>query len=143
MGTGNREKIVEIIKEIENKNLEMKEYLSNLKIPSRNDMLKEITRDIINSNPMIQELLEREGKLISKEKEQITSNENLIEGYYNKIQSYPNKKIIFLREFLDLFQDQISEKDKDVIINSLKDEKSNKQLKERMTFLANTFKLKL
>ena len=143
MGTGNIEKIVEIIKEIENKNLEMKEYLSNLKIPSRNDMLKEITRDIINSNPVMQELLEREGKLISKEKEQNLSNENLIEGYYNKIQSYPNKKIIFLREFLDFFQDQISEKDKDVIINSLKDEKSNKQLKERMTFLANTFKLKL
>jgi len=143
MGTGNREKIVEIIKEIENKNLEMKEYLSNLKIPSRNDILKEITRDIINSNPVMQELLEREGKLISKEKEQNLSNENLIEGYYNKIQSYPNKKIIFLREFLDFFQDQISEKDKDVIINSLKDEKSNKQLKERMTFLANTFKLKL
>jgi len=143
MGLGNREKIVEIIKEIENKNLEMKEYLSNLKIPSRNDILKEITRDIINSNPVMQELLEREGKLISKEKEQNLSNENLIEGYYNKIQSYPNKKIIFLREFLDFFQDQISEKDKDVIINSLKDEKSNKQLKERMTFLANTFKLKL
>jgi hypothetical protein len=143
MGSGNKEKILGIIKEIENKNTEISEYLSSLKILPRNEMLKEITRDIINNNPLIQELLGSGAKIISKEKKEKASIENIIEGYFNKIQKYPNKKIIFLSEFLDLFQDLITEKDKDVILNSLKDEENKDKLKERMMFLANTFKLNL
>jgi len=143
MGIGNKDKIFELIKDIENKNLEMKEYLSSLKILPRNDLLKEINRDIINKNSIIKELLGTEEKIISKEKEDKASIEYIIEGYYYKIQNNPQKKIILLKEFLELFQDQISEKDKDVILNSLKDEKNNENLKERMIFLANTFKLNL
>jgi hypothetical protein len=143
MGSGNKEKILGIIKEIENKNTEMKDYLSSLKILPRNDMLKEITRDIINNNSVIQELLGSDAQIIPKEKKEKESIDYTIEGYYNKIQNYPNKKIIFLREFLELFQDRIAEKDKDVILNSLKDEEDNDKLKERMIFLANIFKLNL
>lgn len=143
MGSGNKEKILEIIKEIENKNSEMKEFLSSLSILPRNDMLKEITRDIINNNPVIQELLGTEEQIISKEKEEKASIDYIIERYFNKIQKYPYKKIIFLREFLELFQARIAEKDKDVILNSLKDEKNDEKLKERMKFLANTFELNL
>lgn len=143
MGSGNKEKILEIIKEIENKNSEMKEFLSSLSILPRNDMLKEITRDIINNNPVIQELLGTDEQIISKEKEEKASIDYIIEGYFNKIQKYPYKKIIFLREFLELFQARIAEKDKDVILNSLKDEKNDEKLKERMKFLANTFELNL
>ena len=92
MGSGNKEKILEIIKEIENKNSEMKEFLSSLSILPRNDMLKEITRDIINNNPVIQELLGTEEQIISKEKEEKASIDYIIEGYFNKIQKYPYKK---------------------------------------------------
>ncbi len=143
MRSGNKEKILEIINEVENKNSEIKEYLLNLKILPRNEMLKEITRDIINKNSVIQELLGGEGKIISKEKVEEHSIEHIIEGFVSKIQTHPNKKIIFLREYLELFQDHIAEKDKDVILNSLKDEKNEEELRERMKFLANTFELSL
>ena len=52
MERGNKEKIIEMIKAIENKNSEMEEYISNLSILSRNDMLKKITQDIINNNSL-------------------------------------------------------------------------------------------
>jgi hypothetical protein len=106
-------------------------------------MLKEISRDIITKNIVIQELLGHEGQITSKEKEEELSVDQIIEGYYEKIQTYPNKKIIFLREYLQLFQDRITDNDKDVILNSLKDEKNEEKLKERMKFLANTFELNL
>ncbi|MFX1240740.1 MAG: hypothetical protein ACFFA7_05775 [Promethearchaeota archaeon] len=143
MESGNKDKILEIINEVENKNSEIEQYLSNLKILPRNEMLKEITRDIISKNSVIQEFLGREGQITSKEKEEELSVDHIIEGYYEKIQNYPSKKIIFLREYLELFQDRITDNDKDVILNSLKDEKNKEKLKERMKFLANTFELNL
>ncbi|MFX0007594.1 MAG: hypothetical protein ACFFAV_12805 [Candidatus Hermodarchaeota archaeon] len=143
MKSGNKDKILEIINEVENKNSEIEQYLSNLKILPRNEMLKEITRDIISKNSVIQEFLGREGQITSKEKEEELSVDHIIEGYYEKIQNYPSKKIIFLREYLELFQDRITDNDKDVILNSLKDEKNKEKLKERMKFLANTFELNL
>ncbi|MFX1377998.1 MAG: hypothetical protein ACFFA4_02805 [Promethearchaeota archaeon] len=143
MGSGNKDKILEIIKDIENKNSEMKEYLSSLKILSRNDMLKEITRDILNHNSLIQELLGGDTQIISNGNREKTSIDYIIEDYFNKVQEYPNKKVIFLREFLELFQDRIEEKDKNVILNSLQDEDNNDKLKERMILLANTFELEL
>ncbi|MFW9820291.1 MAG: hypothetical protein ACFFE5_11840 [Candidatus Thorarchaeota archaeon] len=143
MGIGNKDRILEIINEVENKNSEIEEYLSNLKILPRNEMLKQITRDIISKNLVIQELLGSEEQIISNEKEGEISIDHIIEGYYEKIQNYPNKKIIFLREYLELFQDRITDSDKDVILNSLKDEKNEEKLKERMKFLANTFELNL
>lgn len=143
MESEKKEKIIEMIKAIENKNTEMKEYISSLSILSRNELLKEITREIINNNSLIQELLGTEVQFISREKEVKTSIDNIIEDFINKIQKNPYKKVIFLREFLESFHDRISETDKDVILKSLKDEENDEKLKERMVFLANTFKLKL
>ena len=143
MESEKKEKILEMIKAIENKNTEMKEFLSSLSILSRNEMLKEITREIINSNSLIQELLGTEEQYISREKEVKASIDYIIEKYIHKIQKNPYKKVIFLREFLELFQDRISEKDKEVILKSLKDEKNDEKIKERMKFLANTFELNL
>jgi len=139
----NKEKILEIIKAIEDKNSEMKDFVSKLSILSRNDMLKDITRDIINNNSFIQALLETKDQIISREKKEKLSIDYTIDGYINKIQKNPHKKIIYLREYLELFRDLISEKDKDVILNSLKDERNEEELKKRMLFLANTFELKL
>ncbi|TKJ21579.1 MAG: hypothetical protein CEE43_09135 [Promethearchaeota archaeon Loki_b32] len=141
MERGNKEKIIEMIKAIENKNSEMEEYISNLSILSRNDMLKKITQDIINNNSLLQELLGTEMYIISSEETEKNSSSYIIEGYINKIQKDPYKKIIFLREFLGLFQERISEMDKEVILKSLKDEKNEEKLREEMISLANTFNL--
>jgi len=58
------------------------------------------------------------------------------------IQNNPSKKIIFLREFLNKMEG-ISENDKDVLLQSLNDEKIElEELKEKMLSLANIFNLK-
>ena len=141
MERGNKEKIIEMIKAIENKNSEMEEYISNLSILPRNEMLKKITQDIINNNSLLQELIGTEMYIISSEENEKNSSNYIIEGYINKIQKDPYKKIIFLREFLGLFQERISEMDKEVILKSLKDEKNEDKLREEMISLANVFNL--
>lgn len=141
MERGNKERIIEMIEEIENKNLKMEEYISNLSILSRNDMLKKITKDIINNNSILQEIIGTETQVITSEEIEKNSAEFIIESYIIKIQKDPYKKVIILREFLELFQDRISEKDKEVILKSLKDEKNKDKLREEMISLANIFKL--
>ena len=141
MERGNKEKIIEMIKAIENKNSEMEEYISNLSILPRKEMLKKITQDIINNNSLLQELIGTEMYIISSEETEKNSSNYIIEGYINKIQKDPYKKIIFLREFLGLFQERISEMDKEVILKSLKDEKNEDKLREEMISLANVFNL--
>lgn len=141
MERGNKEKIIEMIKAIENKNSEMEEYISNLSILSRNDMLKKIIQDIIFNNSLLQELIGTETQIISSEEIEKKSSDYIIESYIKKIQKDPYKTVIFLREFLELFQDRISEKDKEVILQSLKDEKNEEKLREEMISLANIFKL--
>ncbi len=143
MDRGNKEKILEMIESIVKKNSEMKDFISNLSIPSRNEMLIEITHDIINKNSILREFIGIESQIKSKEEMERASSNIIIEDFLNKIQKNPSKKVIFLREFLDLFQDSISENDKDVILNSLKDEKNNEKLKERMISLIDIFKLNL
>ena len=141
MERGNKEKILEMIKAIENKNSDMEEYISNLSILSRNDMLKKIMQDIINNNSLLQELIGTDTQIISREEIEKRSSDYIIESYINKIQKDIHKKVIFLSEFLELFQDRISEKDKEVILKSLKDEKNEEKLREEMISLANIFKL--
>ncbi|NVM34101.1 MAG: hypothetical protein HWN81_00800 [Candidatus Lokiarchaeota archaeon] len=143
MERGNKEKIIEMIKAIENKNSEMEEYISNLSILSRNDTLKKITQDIINNNSLLQELIGAETQVISSKEIEKNSSEFIIECYIDKIQEDPYKKVIFLREFLGLFQERISEIDKEVILKSLKDEKNEEKLREEMISLANIFRLNL
>ena len=141
MERGNKEKILKMIKAIENKNSEMEEYISNLSILSRNDMLKKIMQDIIINNSLLQELIGIETQIISSEEIEKKSSDYIIESYIKKIQKDPYKKVIFLLEFLELFQERISEKDKEVILKSLRDSPLN-ELREEMISLANIFKLK-
>ncbi|MFX1569706.1 MAG: hypothetical protein ACFFCV_15210 [Promethearchaeota archaeon] len=143
MESDNKEKILQMINAIEKKKLKMDEYISELSIHTRNDMLKEISQDIISNNPLLQEILGTEEKIIINEKQETFSFDHLVNGYIVKIQQNPYKKVIFLREYLDLFKDRISEKDKDVILQSLKDEEDNEKLREEMISLANIFKLDL
>ena len=70
--------------------------------------------------------------------EQTNKLHDLVESFILKIQDNPTKKIIYLREFLENFP-SISNTDKDVIINSLKDEKNKDKLREKMTSLVDIF----
>jgi len=144
MERGNKEKILEMIKDMEDKNSQIEEYISSLSILSRKDILKEISRHILNNNPLLQEIIAKKDGIISNDKQEKTNSlSDVIDGYINNIQKDPHKIVFFLSEFLDLFQDQISEKDKDVILKSLKDEKNEGKLKEGMLSLANIFNLNL
>ena len=143
MERGNKEKILDMIESIEKKNSEIMDYITNISIPSRNEMLKEITQDIISKNSILREFIGMKSQIKSKEEMEKVSSNLIIEDFLSKIQKNPYKKVIFLREFLDLFQDSISENDKEVILNSLKDENNNEKLKERMISLVDIFKLNL
>lgn len=144
MEEANLEKIRSMIKGIEKKNTEFQQYLSNVKILSRNNILKEISYDIIKNNKLFQKLqVGSNGVYITKEEIKKTSNYNFIEEIISKIQNNPTKKIIFLREFLNKIEG-ISENDKDVILQSLSNEKiETEELKEKIITLANIFKLNI
>ncbi|MFX1389319.1 MAG: hypothetical protein ACFE9Z_04555 [Promethearchaeota archaeon] len=143
MDKRNKEKILEMIKAVEQKNSEMDDYISNLSILSRNEMLKKITDDIITNNSLLQELISAEEHIISSEELEKNSSDRIIDDFINNIRKDQYKKVIFLRDFLDLFKERISEKDKEVILQSLKDEENFDRLRERMISLANIFKLNL
>ena len=144
MERGTKEKILDMIEEMEEKNSQIEKYISSLSILSRKDILKEISQDIINNNPLLQEIIGIKGKIISGDnQEKINSDDDIIDNILGKIQENPHKKVFFLNEYLDLFQDQISEKDKEVILKSLRYEKNEEKLKEGMLSLANIFNLNL
>jgi len=144
MEMGNLDKILSMIKGIEKKSLEFQKLISTIEISSRNNMLKEISNDIIKNNKLFKELqVEITGIIVAKEEIENISNYNLIEEIVLKIQNIPSKKIIFLREFINKMED-ISENDKGVLLQSLNDEKIEiEELKEKMLSLANIFNLKI
>lgn len=131
MERGNKDRILNMIKEIEDKNSDIEKFLSNLSILSRNETLKEIMNTIIEKNNVLQEIEgSQEPHLHSGVKEDINEKQNMVFSYVSKIQENPTKKIIYLREFLENFH-SISITDKDVILNSLKDEKDYEKLKKK------------
>jgi hypothetical protein len=139
MERGNKDEILNMIQEIEKKKSEIEEFLSKLSILSRNETLKNIMNNIIKSNSILREIEQSKGEHLHTEvKEPTNALQNLVENYISKIQETPTKKIIYLREFLENFP-SISNNDKDVIINSLKDEKNEEKLREKMSSLVNIF----
>ena len=136
-------KILSIIKDIENKNGEMEEFLSNLTITSRNDLLKEITNDLIEKSSIIKEHgFSKENICVSESvSPELISISSIIDNLVSNIQKNPSKKVLYLRLFLDRFHD-ISDQDKNVLIQSVKDEASE-GLKEKMLSLINVFKLEI
>ncbi len=139
MERGKKDKILELIREIEQKNSEIEKYISNLSVSTRNESLKEIMNNIIEKNKVLLEIEGSKGPhLHSGIKESTNLLQKMVESFLLKIQENPAKKIIYLREFLDNFK-SISNKDKDVIINSLQDEENVDKLKEEMTSLVTIF----
>ncbi|MFX1477193.1 MAG: hypothetical protein ACFFCI_03590 [Promethearchaeota archaeon] len=135
----NKDKLLKLINEVQNKNSEIEKHISNLRILSRNETLKEIMSDIFEKNTVLQEIEKSKGEHSHHVvKDQINSLKTLVENSISKINENPTRKIIYLREFLDNFQ-SISSNDKDVILNSLKDEKDKDKLREKMSSLVDIF----
>ncbi len=134
-----KDKILELIREIEDKNSEIENYISGLSVLTRNESLKEIMNSIIEKNNVLMKMDGSKGPFLhSGTKEATNLSQEMIDSCVFKIQENPAKKIIYLREFLDKFK-SISNKDKEVILNSLQDEKNVDKLKEKMTSLVKIF----
>jgi hypothetical protein len=141
MEKGNFEKIYQMIESIEEKNSQLEKYLKNLPFSSRNKMLKEIVRDVVSNNELIRQLGIPIETMYTKETVSESLIENVVADIVVNIQNNETKKVIYLREFLSMFQ-EISENDKSVILQSLKDEKVD-NLKEKMLSLVNMFNLRI
>jgi type I restriction-modification system DNA methylase subunit len=136
-------KVLELIEEIKKKNSEMENVVSNLNILSRHEILKEIIKNIIEKNQIFQEPEFHKEKDYKQEfgDDSTLSIPNIIDNLLSNIQKYPSKRVIYLRIFLERFHD-ISEQDKNVILQSIKDEKIE-DLKEKILSLVNTFELEI
>ena len=137
------DKALSILKDIDEKNIKIEELLSKMSISSRNDLLRDISRDIIEKNNLIKEHGLSNDFIclpISLDPEVISIN-SLLDNLISNIEINPSKKVIYLRLFLDRFHD-ISDQDKKVIIQSVKDEDTN-GLKAKMLSLVNVFKLEI
>lgn len=127
------------IKSIDKKNLEIEKNLSELPILSRKEMLIEITNDIIKQHKILQEEGFSKENVYTSEPGEVDSISIILESLISDIKKTPSKKIIYLRLFLDRFH-EISEQDKNVIIQSIKDE-NPEELKEKILPLISVFKL--
>ena len=139
-----REKILKalsLIEDFEQKNVDIDDILSNLPISSRIELLQEITLDIIEQNSIIKEHGFGKENIYDPESsnQEVSSIELLINNLVSTIQKNPSKKVLYLRLFLDKFQD-ISDQDKNVVIQSIKDEDSE-GLKEKILSILKVFKL--
>ena len=139
----NFDQIINLISTAEKSNEEINLLISNLTIPNRNELLKEITSQIIRRNPFLNDvkILNELSSAIEPEVTEPDSIESLLDNLILNIQNNPFKKVIFLKLFLDRFH-EISEQDKNVIIQSVKDE-SIEDIKEKLISLVRVFKLDL
>ena len=130
-----------LIKGIENKQSEIETFLSNLNISSRDEIVKELIIEIIRNNSLFKELDITQEILNESKSTESNSKETVIDHLISNIQNNPSKKIVYLRLFLDRFH-EISDQDKNVILQSIKNEK-NEDLKEKLLSLVSVFKVKL
>ena len=134
------EKILSKIRSIESENVELDQVISEMEVPNRDKILEEILMDIIRSNLLFQSL-DISQEILSKNKvTELESVQTVINNLLSNIRKMPNKKVIFLRSFLERFE-EISEQDKNVILQSLKDDDYD-DIEEKIISLINAFKLK-
>ena len=135
------DELISIIKSIDKKTSELERYLSNLNLFSRNNMLKELVSDIINKNQFFQNIKVRDDEIIIIEGNvEKFSCENYIEQLNLKIQDEPSKKIVIIKDFLNLL-DGISKNDLNVLLKSLKD-KNHEDLIKELVRLTKIFNMK-
>jgi len=128
-----------IIKSINEKNKEIEKNLSELPLLTRKDMLIEITNDIVKQHKILREEGFSKESICVAESDEKDSMLIILDNLISNIKKSPSKKIVYLRLFLDRFP-EISDQDKNVIIQSIKDE-DLEELKEKMIALISVFKI--
>ena len=131
-------KIKLILSKIKNINSQYSDFftsLDELVIPSKDSLIEDIYNNILLKNDFFSEFTQISNKTIMKlEKDQ------LFERIISQIKSNPDKKTIYIQQFLDSFED-ISPQDKKVMIQSFL--KLNEQeLTSSMSSLMSIFKFK-
>jgi len=138
----NFSEVSRMIEEIEKKNVELEDLLSKFSFFSRKKILQEITQNIIKGSPILKQMgVNQELIMPQEEYEEPMLFHAIIDNTIDEIKADPTKKLIFLKNLLNKMPD-ISENDKNVILQSLKDEKIEK-LKEKILSLVKVFKLQL
>ncbi|MFW9951291.1 MAG: hypothetical protein ACFFKA_14320 [Candidatus Thorarchaeota archaeon] len=112
-------------------------------MPSRNELLKEVLSQIIQNNQYLNDIKSSDESTSEIEKTFIEPDtiETLLDNLLVNIQKNPIKKVIYLKLFFDRFH-EISEQDKNVIIQSVKDEPPE-NVKEKLSSLLKVFKLEI
>ena len=131
--------IKSLLRDIDKKKLDLELYIQNLSIPSRNEMMKEIISEIILKNSFFKELSIPIEKIYDKNKKKQGRIQVIVDELIINIKNTPNKKVIYLREFLNLFK-EIYETDRNVILQSLKDEEIE-NLKDKIMSLVEMFQI--
>jgi len=136
-----REKISEVLKiiqEIEQKQEEVETHLKELASITRDNLLREIIADVIKKNTIIQKSgYSGEDICLTDISDTENTVPSVIETLVSEIRKSPSKKIIYLREFLEHFT-EISEQDKNVLLQSIKDRNLD-DLKEKLLSLVKIF----
>ncbi len=130
------------IKIIEQKKEELYQQLNAQELPSRKDLKREISQDILYKSTVFEELgIPKKGIQTEPETDiQPPLIEDIINDLSEKIKNNKSKKVIYLKKFLELFR-EIHENDKAVLLQSLEREEDIKMLIAKMKSLANSFQL--
>ena len=140
MDTEKLDELNSMVKIIEEKNSDLEDILKNIDILSRKEALQEIYLQIVNNNSLIQEVQKKKGLICGETVEKDSgSTHSFIDSIIANIENNLSKKVFFLRDFLDKFDD-ISENDKNVLLKSLEDMKIE-ELKNKMKALTEIFNI--
>ena len=143
----NFERTLSLIKIIEKKKEELYHHLDVNKILTRNDMIRQISRDILHKSTVFSVLnIKRPGiKTELEEDFQLPLIDNIINDLVEKIKgnwSNNPKKVVYLKKFLELFR-EITDNDKKILLQSLENEEDVNKLVSKMNSLANSFQLSI
>lgn len=143
----NFERTLSLIKIIEKKKEELYNHLDVNKNLTRNDMIRQISRDILHKSTVFSVLnIKRPGiKTELEEDFQLPLIDDIINDLVEKIKgnwSNKPKKVLYLKKFLELFR-EINDNDKAILLQSLENEEDLKKLGSKMKSLANSFHLSI
>ncbi|MBD3196280.1 MAG: hypothetical protein GF317_14575 [Candidatus Lokiarchaeota archaeon] len=131
-------KILSMIQKIDEDTKQLTKIINDTSIPNRDNLLREIHREIIGKNVIFKDIDISNKTLCSENDGKYPPQ---ISGYIRNtiinIKNNSAKRVFYLRKFLDKFS-EISESDKKVVLQSLKNTDTS-NLQEKMESLINIF----
>ncbi|MHA1726205.1 MAG: hypothetical protein ACTSYC_07045 [Promethearchaeota archaeon] len=138
------EHLLSLIKNFNKKKVELFQYLEKYGNITRKEMLMEISKDILKNNDLLEKISYSE-KEVSKELERLKHPplvDDIINEFMEKIKTDKSKKVLYLKKFLELFQ-EINENDKAILLQSLEKEEDLNKLSIKMKSLLKSFPISI